>query len=281
MKIIECPRDAMQGLPRLVPTDLKVAYLQELLSVGFDTIDFGSFVSAKAMPQMADTAEVLFSLDLSKTKSKLLAIVANMRGAEEALNFNQIDYLGYPLSLSETFQQRNTNRSIDAAMADLKLIQQQVKKKGKTLVVYLSMGFGNPYGDAYSVSMIEHFVERLDALGVEVISIADTVGVATSENIQDVFGLIIPKFPQIEFGAHLHSSPHSIAEKLEALYTTGCIRIDGAIGGFGGCPFADDKLIGNIDTEVIFRFLEQKCEAVSVDFEALKRAKEISQGIFI
>ena len=229
MKIIECPRDAMQGLHDFIPTEKKIAYINQLLKVGFDTIDFGSFVSPKAIPQMRDTAKVLAGLQLDSTNSKLLAIVANIRGANDACHFDEIQYLGYPLSLSETFQQRNTNRSINDAFNDLAEMQELCEDFEKTLVVYLSMGFGNPYGDPYEMGYVGEFVDRLDRMEVQIISLADTIGVSNPENISSLFETLIPKFPHIEFGAHLHSTPDTIDEKVDAAFQSGCRRMDGAI----------------------------------------------------
>ncbi|NQZ77249.1 MAG: hydroxymethylglutaryl-CoA lyase [Ekhidna sp.] len=268
MKIIECPRDAMQGLHDFIPTDVKAKYINQLLAVGFDTIDFGSFVSPKAIPQMRDTSEVLSQLDLSETTSKLLAIVANIRGAKSASEYDEIEYLGYPLSLSETFQQRNTNRSINDAFDDLAEMQELSEAHEKTLVVYLSMGFGNPYGDPYEMDYVGNFVERLDNMEVSVISLADTIGVSQPNNITKLFESLIPKFPHIEFGAHLHSTPNTIKEKVEAAYHAGCRRMDGAIKGFGGCPMAKDDLTGNMATEVMIDWLLQN--EINIGFNQLK-----------
>ena len=280
MKIIECPRDAMQGLADFVPTALKIKYINQLLLVGFDTIDFGSFVSPKAIPQMRDTAEVLGGLQLSQTSSKLLAIVANVRGAEQAADFEEIQCLGYPLSLSETFQQRNTNRSIDDAFDNLAEIQEICQMDGKTLVVYLSMGFGNPYGDPYEMDFVGQFVDQLDEMEVGIISLADTVGVSTPEGISTLYQTLIPKFPHIEFGAHLHSNPATAREKIVAAYESGCRRIDGALRGFGGCPMAKDDLVGNMATESILDVLGELNEAVAVNNEALAQALLISNEVF-
>lgn len=257
MKIIECPRDAMQGLHDFIPTETKINYINQLLKVGFDTIDFGSFVSPKAIPQMRDTAEVLEGLNLTETQSKLLAIVANLRGANDACQFDEIQYLGYPLSLSETFQQRNTNRSINDAFNDLTEMQELADDHEKTLVVYLSMGFGNPYGDPYEMDYVGEFVDRLDSFEVQIISLADTIGVSQPDNITTLFETLIPKFPHIEFGAHLHSTPATIQEKVKAAYEAGCRRMDGAIKGFGGCPMAEDDLTGNMATEVMLDWLSK------------------------
>ncbi|MBK6267290.1 hydroxymethylglutaryl-CoA lyase [Marivirga sp. S37H4] len=280
LKIIECPRDAMQGLHEFIPTEQKIAYLNQLLKVGFDTIDAGSFVSPKAIPQLRDTAEVFDKIDLSKTKSKLLAIIANQRGAESAVAFPQIDYLGYPLSLSETFQQRNTNRSIATAMEDLKAIQSLCVKHEKTLVVYLSMGFGNPYGDPYNASYIDDFVQKLKEIDVSIISLADTIGVSNPKNISWIFNEIIPKYPQIEFGAHLHSTPETIREKVEAAFEAGCLRFDGAIKGYGGCPMAEDDLVGNMATEQMVAYFEEVGQDLSLDQSAFREAQNMAGRIF-
>lgn len=258
----------MQGLHDFIPTDVKAKYINQLLAVGFDTIDFGSFVSPKAIPQMRDTSEVLSQLDLSETTSKLLAIVANIRGAKSASEYDEIEYLGYPLSLSETFQQRNTNRSINDAFDDLAEMQELSEAHEKTLVVYLSMGFGNPYGDPYEMDYVGNFVERLDNMEVSVISLADTIGVSQPNNITKLFESLIPKFPHIEFGAHLHSTPNTIKEKVEAAYHAGCRRMDGAIKGFGGCPMAKDDLTGNMATEVMIDWLLQN--EINIGFNQLK-----------
>ena len=281
MKIIECPRDAMQGLHDFVPTDLKIEYIDKLLKVGFDTIDFGSFVSPKAIPQMRDTAEVLDGLELGSSKSKLLAIVANVKGAEIASNFEEIQYLGYPLSLSETFQQRNSNRSIDTAFDNLAEIQDICQSDDKTLVVYLSMGFGNPYGDPYEIDYVGQFVDRLDEMEIDVVSLADTIGVATPEIISPLFRTLIPKFPHIEFGAHLHSTPATAKAKVKAAFDGGCRRIDGAVRGFGGCPMAKDDLTGNMATETIIEFLNENEVSTGLDESIFKEAINFSNKIFL
>ncbi|MFH6982527.1 hydroxymethylglutaryl-CoA lyase [Marinoscillum luteum] len=280
MKIIECPRDAMQGLADFVPTALKIKYINQLLRVGFDTIDFGSFVSPKAIPQMKDTAEVLQGLHLSESSSKLLAIVANVRGAEQAADYEEIQYLGYPLSLSETFQQRNTNRSIDDAFDNLAEIQEICQMDGKTLVVYLSMGFGNPYGDPYEMDFVGQFVDQLDEMEVGIISLADTVGVSTPEGISTLYQTLIPKFPHIEFGAHLHSNPATAREKIVAAYESGCRRMDGALRGFGGCPMAKDDLVGNMATENILKVLSELSAEIAINDEALVESLLISNEVF-
>lgn len=280
MKLIECPRDAMQGLNEFIPTDKKADYLNQLLKVGFDTIDFGSFVSAKAIPQLRDTVDVLKKLDLSASKSKLLAIVANTRGAEEASQWNEITYLGFPLSISETFQQRNTNKSISEALKAIEEIQNICKRKNKTLVTYISMGFGNPYSDPYDVGIVEHFTDLLSRLEVKIISLADTIGVSKPDQIQYLFKTLAPKFPSIEFGAHLHSSPAKATEKIEAAYLSGCQRFDGAIKGFGGCPMAEDELVGNLATETILAYLESKKALPDVDQVEFSKSLSMADSIF-
>jgi len=280
MKIIECPRDAMQGLHDFIPTQKKIDYINQLLKVGFDTIDFGSFVSPKAIPQLQDTAEVLNGLHLTSSSSKLLAIVANVRGAEAATQFDEITYLGYPLSLSETFQQRNTNRSIDEAFDDLAEIQELAESNEQELVVYLSMGFGNPYGDPYEMDYIGQFIDRLDELEVSVVSLADTIGVSTPESITALFKSMIPRFPHIEIGAHLHSTPEATEEKIAAAYQAGCRRMDGAIMGFGGCPMAEDDLVGNMATERILNFLKTENVDSGLNEEAFGEAVKMAGSVF-
>ena len=280
MKLVECPRDAMQGLPHFVPTDLKIRYLNALLQVGFDTLDFGSFVSPKAIPQLRDTAEVLTGLNLSQTKTKLLAIVANVRGAEEAIRFPQIRYLGFPLSVSETFQQRNTNKSVAQAFGEVETIQTTCVQAGKELVVYLSMGFGNPYGDPYSPEVIGEFSDRLVQMGVGIIAPSDTVGSSTPEAIESLFRHLIGRFPQVEFGAHLHTRPGEGADKVRAAVRAGVQRIDGALRGFGGCPMAADDLTGNLPTEEIIQTLAQEGLALSINQEAFQKAMTLSAGVF-
>ena len=258
VKIIECPRDAMQGIKDFIPTEKKVQYLQSLLRVGFDTIDFGSFVSPKAIPQMVDTAEVLARLDLSKTESKLLAIIANTRGAEDASNHKEIDYLGYPFSISENFQMRNTHKTIAQSVVTLHEILEIANKTGKQVVVYISMGFGNPYGDPWNVDIVGEWTERLANMGVSILSLSDTVGTSNPENIEYLFSNLIPKYPKIEFGAHLHTTPTTWHEKVDAAYQSGCRRFDGAIQGFGGCPMAKDELTGNMPTEKLLSYFTSK-----------------------
>ncbi len=258
VKIIECPRDAMQGIKDFIPTDKKVQYIQSLLRVGFDTIDFGSFVSPKAIPQMVDTAEVLSKLDLSKTSSKLLAIIANTRGAEDASKHGEIDYLGYPFSISENFQMRNTHKTIAQSVVTLSEILEIANKTNKEVVVYISMGFGNPYGDPWNVEIVGEWTERLAKMGVKILSLSDTVGTSNPENIDYLFSNLIPKYPQIEFGAHLHTTPNTWFEKVDAAHKAGCKRFDGAIQGFGGCPMAKDDLTGNMPTEKLLSYFTSK-----------------------
>jgi len=249
VKIIECPRDAMQGIKDWIPTEEKVQYIQSLLRCGFDTIDFGSFVSPKAIPQMQDTAAVLASLDLLATDSKLLAIVANVRGAEAAVQHPEIQYLGYPFSISENFQMRNTHKTIDESIEVLKKILELADRANKEVVTYLSMGFGNPYGDPWNVDIVGDWASRLAAMGVKILSLSDTVGSSTPDIIDYLFANLIPAYPSIEFGAHLHTTPTAWHEKIDAAYKAGCRRFDGAIQGFGGCPMAKDELTGNMPTE--------------------------------
>jgi hydroxymethylglutaryl-CoA lyase len=258
VKVIECPRDAMQGIKAWIPTEKKVQYIQSLLRVGFDTIDFGSFVSPKAIPQMADTAEVLARLDLSKTQSKLLAIIANTRGAEDAAQHKAIDYLGFPFSISENFQMRNTHKTIAESVVTLQEILEVANKNDKEVVVYISMGFGNPYGDPWNVDIVGEWTERMSKMGVKILSLSDTVGTSNPESIDYLFSNLIPKYPQIEFGAHLHTTPTTWFEKVDASYNAGCKRFDGAIQGFGGCPMAKDELTGNMPTEKLLSYFTSK-----------------------
>ncbi|MDX5421983.1 MAG: hydroxymethylglutaryl-CoA lyase [Hymenobacteraceae bacterium] len=272
MKIIECPRDAMQGIREFIPTEKKISYINTLLQVGFDTIDFGSFVSPKAIPQMSDTAEVLANLDLDSSASRLLAIIANVRGADDAVKYEQIDYLGFPLSVSETFQQRNTNKSIAEAMQQLAQIQELCHKHSKTLVTYISMGFGNPYGDPWDAETVIRFVEELHRLEVKIISLSDTIGVSNPDNITYLFESLIPAFKEIEFGAHLHTTPTTWREKVEAAYQAGCRRFDGAIRGYGGCPMAKDELVGNMATENLVSYFEN----IGLNLNLNKKAFEVA-----
>ena len=254
IKIIECPRDAMQGIKTFIPTERKVQYIQSLLRVGFDTIDFGSFVSPKAIPQMVDTAKVLSQLDLSNTKSKLLAIVANTRGAVDASKHPEIHYLGYPFSISENFQMRNTHKTIAQSVVTLQEILDIATKSNKEVVAYLSMGFGNPYGDPWNVDIVGEWTERLSNMGIKILSLSDTIGSSNPENISYLFSNLIPSYLDIEFGAHLHTTPSTWFEKVNSAYLAGCTRFDGAIQGFGGCPMAKDELTGNMPTEKLLSF---------------------------
>lgn len=254
IKLIECPRDAMQGIKTFIPTEKKVKYIQSLLRCGFDTLDFGSFVSPKAIPQMVDTAEVLAQLDLSETKSKLLAIVANVRGANDASVHEPIQYLGYPFSISENFQMRNTHKTITQSIETLKEILDIADRSNKEVVTYLSMGFGNPYGDPWNVEIVGEWAEKLSNMGVKILSLSDTIGSSTPDVIDYLFSNLIPKYPDIEFGAHLHTTPSSWHEKVDAAYKAGCTRFDGAIQGFGGCPMAKDELTGNMPTEKVLSY---------------------------
>jgi hydroxymethylglutaryl-CoA lyase len=254
VKIIECPRDAMQGIKSFIPTDQKVAYIQALLRVGFDSIDFGSFVSPKAIPQMQDTAAVLEQLDLSQTTSKLLAIIANTQGAKTASNFAEINYLGFPFSISENFQMRNTHKTIAESIITLNEILDIANSSNKQVVAYLSMGFGNPYGDPWNLDIVSEWTEKLSKMGVEILSLSDTIGSSTPENISYLFSNLIPQYPKIEFGAHLHTTPDKWFEKIDAAYHAGCHRFDGAIQGFGGCPMAKDELTGNMPTEKLLSY---------------------------
>lgn len=254
VKIIECPRDAMQGIKTFIPTEKKVQYIQSLLRVGFDTIDFGSFVSPKAIPQMQDTAEVLAQLDLSKTTSKLLAIIANTQGAEMAAVHSQIQYLGFPFSISENFQMRNTHKTIAESLITLTEILEIANNTNKEVVAYLSMGFGNPYGDPWNVDIVGEWTQKLSNMGVKILSLSDTVGSSTPEMISYLFSSLIPKYPNIEFGAHLHTTPNKWHEKVDAAYKAGCKRFDGAIQGFGGCPMATNDLTGNMPTEKLLSY---------------------------
>jgi hydroxymethylglutaryl-CoA lyase len=280
LKIIECPRDAMQGLKDFIPTAVKVEYINKLLRVGFDTVDFGSFVSPKAIPQMADTLQVLQQLDLTDVRTKLLAIVANKRGAEEASRQASVTYLGFPLSISETFQQRNTNKSIAEALNALAEIKDICEKAGKKLVAYISMGFGNPYGDPYEVNLVAQFVDILVTLGADVISLADTIGVAEGPSIESLFASVSEQFSRAEIGVHLHSTAATSQSKIAAAYLGGCRRFDGAMRGFGGCPMANDELVGNIATETILSFLEEKEISVSIDRKLFSEALTFADSVF-
>lgn len=278
MKVIECPRDAMQGLDVFIPTTKKIEYLTQLLQVGFDSIDCGSFVSPKAIPQMRDTGEVLKNIE--KGSTTLLVIVANQRGATEACEHNNVDYLGYPLSISETFQQKNTNRSIVDALNDLEQIIGLTHSAKKKIVTYISMGFGNPYGDPYDENTVLNFAEIITAMGSDVISLADTVGISTPEQIMRLFTSLNKRLPETEIGAHLHASPQDASAKIKAAYDSGCRRIDGALKGFGGCPMAENDLVGNVATEEILSFLRQEGATTSINDEAFSKALLLASEIF-
>jgi hydroxymethylglutaryl-CoA lyase len=280
MKIIECPRDAMQGLDEFIPTEHKISYINQLLKVGFDTIDFGSFVSPKAIPQMRDTAAVIEQLDWKKSRSSLLAIVANTRGAEEASKFEAISYLGFPLSISETFQQRNTNKSIAEALSTLEEIQNVCLRTNKKLVTYISMGFGNPYGDPYDVDLVGKFVDILVTLGSSIISLADTIGVSGTENITYLFSTLSKQYPNVELGAHLHSTASSAVEKIDAAFQAGCKRFDGAVRGFGGCPMAKDDLVGNLATETILGYFADRKVNTGIDQSQFLKSLQMADEIF-
>jgi hydroxymethylglutaryl-CoA lyase len=281
LKLIECPRDAMQGWKRFIPTAKKIEYINSLLKVGFDTIDFGSFVSPKAIPQMADTAEVVKNLELGISNTKLLAIVANYRGAEDASVFDEINYLGFPFSVSETFQQRNTNSTIHESLDRVEEIQNLCIKTGKQLVVYISMGFGNPYGDPYDEEIVFEWVNKLVGMDIGIISLADTVGVAAPEQIYDMTSYLIESLPGTEIGVHLHSTPGNWKEKLEAAVKAGCKRFDGALKGIGGCPMADDELVGNMNTEWMINYFEEHHISPQLNKEALEESLRIASEIFI
>lgn len=280
IKLIECPRDAMQGLHDFIPTSKKVRYLNQLLKVGFDTLDFGSFVSPKVVPQMRDTAEVIEQLNWKESKTKLLAIVANLRGAEEAVRYEGIKYVGFPLSISETFQQRNTNKSISEALDTVMNIQELCAKHGKEQVVYISMGFGNPYGDPYSVDVVVQFAGILKDLDVQIISLADTIGAATPQQIFSIFKRVTQALPDLETGVHLHARPDEAVEKISAAFQAGCRRMDGALRGFGGCPMAQDELVGNMPTEKIISWLEEKGMDTGINKAELHQAMLMASEIF-
>lgn len=279
IKLIECPRDAMQGIKEFIPTETKAAYINQLLRVGFDTIDFGSFVSPKAIPQMRDTAEVLSMLNLENTDSKLLAIVANRRGANDAAQFAQIDYLGYPFSISETFQLRNTNATIEESLERVAQIQDICHQADKEMVIYISMGFGNPYGDPWNVGIVQKWVDRLRDMDIRIFQLSDTIGVANPDNIAYLFSNLITAYSDIEIGAHFHTVPHKWKEKVAAAWTNGCRRFDGAIQGYGGCPMAKDDLTGNMPTEQMVYFFADQEDPTGIDLslfaEAMVKAKEV------
>lgn len=281
IKLIECPRDAMQGWPHFIPTSKKIEYINSLLQVGFDTIDFGSFVSPKAIPQMADTNEVLKGLELDKTNSKLLAIVANERGAQDAVVYDEINYLGFPFSISETFQLRNTNSTIVQSLNRVEEIQNLSVKNKKQLVVYISMGFGNPYGDVYNEEIVFEWVNKLVEMGIKIISLADTVGLATREQVFQITKYLVDSLPAVEIGVHLHSTPANWKEKVDAALQAGCNRFDGALKGIGGCPMADDELVGNMDTELMIPYFNNLGLLNNLNMDALKRSSNLATAIFV
>lgn len=280
IKLIECPRDAMQGIKEFIPTEKKAAYINQLLKVGFDTIDFGSFVSPKAIPQMRDTAQVLQQLELEQSNTKLLAIVANRRGAEDASKFEEISYLGYPFSISQTFQLRNTNATIEESLERIQQIQDICQSSNKELVAYISMGFGNPYGDPWNVEIVQKWTNELFERGIRILQLSDTIGVSSPESISYLFSQLIPAYPEVEFGAHLHTVPDKWKEKVISAYQNGCLRFDGAIRGYGGCPMAKDDLTGNMPTEnMVYYFNREKVE-MGINMEAFNLAVEMAADIF-
>ena len=281
IKLIECPRDAMQGWPHFIPTQKKTEYINALLKVGFDTIDFGSFVSPKAIPQMADTQEVIRNLELGIGNTKLLAIIANQRGAEDAVLFDEITYLGFPFSVSETFQKRNTNSTITESLGRVEEIQNLCIKNKKELVVYISMGFGNPYGDDYNEAIVFDWVNKLVEMDIKIISLADTVGLATKEQVYSVTKYLVDSLPETEMGVHLHSTATNWKEKVDAALQAGCKRFDGALKGIGGCPMADDELVGNMDTELMILYFNEKNLLNNLDIDALEKCSMLASEIFV
>ena len=282
VKIIECPRDAMQGIKsHFITTEKKALYINSLLKVGFDTIDFGSFVSPKAIPQMRDTAAVLAKLDLSKTQSKLLAIIANVRGANDASQFEEINYLGYPFSISENFQMRNTHKTIQESIGTLDAILNIAEKTNKEVVTYLSMGFGNPYGDPWNVELVGEWTEKLSKMGIKIISLSDTIGSSTPEIIAYLFSNLIPAYPALEFGAHLHTTPDKWHEKVDAAFKAGCNRFDGAIKGYGGCPMAKEELTGNMPTEKLLSYFTTQKAATNIKPMSFESAYNKALEVFL
>jgi hydroxymethylglutaryl-CoA lyase len=281
VKLIECPRDAMQGWHSFIPTQKKIEYINSLLKVGFDTIDFGSFVSPKAIPQMADTKDVIRSLELGETKTKLLAIIANERGAKEAVEFDEITYLGFPFSISEIFQQKNTNSSINESLQRVEAIQSLCIQRNKQLVLYLSMAFSNPYGDVYNEEVLLHWADEMARRSINIISLADTVGLATPQQISFACKTLVNKYPSIEFGVHLHSTTQNRKEKLDAAFNEGCLRFDGALKGIGGCPMAQNELVGNMDSIFMIEYFKLKNLLININEEALQQSLEIANEIFI
>lgn len=280
IRLVECPRDAMQGIKAFIPTEMKIEYINSLLAVGFDTVDFGSFVSPKAIPQMADTHEVVRKLEIGKSHSKLLAIVANLRGAEEAVEYDEISNLGFPFSISPTFQLRNTNSTMEESMGRVEDIQALCIKHNKTLVVYLSMGFGNPYGDPYNQDVLISWADKMVHKDIKIISLADTVGIATPAQVSFALDTLIPKYPDIEIGVHLHSTPANWKQKMEAALGSNCTRFDGALKGIGGCPMAGNELVGNMNTELMINYLEQKKLNTGLNMEALEKSLLLANRLF-
>ncbi len=281
LKIIECPRDAMQSIKKFIPTDKKIRYIQSLLNVGFDTVDMGSFVSKKVIPQLSDTGEVINSLDIKNTQSKLLVIVANIKGAEIASDYEKISCVGFPFSISENFQMRNTNRTIDESFNNLLIVKEIVENSGKELVVYLSMCFGNPYGDIWSLNIIDQWVSKLIDSGIRLISLSDTIGSANPKLINEVFTFFSDKYPYVEFGLHLHTNPNKWKEKVDASLNSGCMRLDGAIQGYGGCPMATDSLVGNMPTEKLISYCEAKKIDSGINTLSFETAYNYASDIFI
>ncbi len=281
IKIIECPRDAMQGIHDFIATEDKIRYIRSLLQVGFHTLDFGSFVSPKAIPQLRDTAEVCEAIKDDKGNTKLLAIVANTRGAQDACQQDIIDFLGYPFSLSETFQRRNTNSSIATSLERIKEIKMLADEHGKEVVIYLSMGFGNPYGDAWNVDIVKQWTEKLADSGFGILMLSDTIGVSNPSNISYLFSELIPSFPNIEIGAHLHTAKHNWKEKIEAAYNSGCRRFDGAINGYGGCPMAQDDLIGNMPTENLLYYFDSEQVDLNINYQAFATSILLAGEVFV
>lgn len=279
--LIECPRDAMQGWPHFIPTDKKVEYINALLKVGFDTIDFGSFVSPKAIPQMADTKEVIQKIKSQNSKTKLLAIIANERGAQDAVVFDEITYLGFPFSVSETFQLRNTNSTIAQSLGRVEEMQNLCIKNRKELVVYISMGFGNPYGDVYNEAIVFELVNKLVDMDIKIISLADTVGLATKEQVYQITNYLVDSLPKTEIGVHLHSTSANWQEKVDAALQAGCKRFDGALKGIGGCPMADDELVGNMDTELMIPYFNELNLLNKLDMDALQKCSILASEIFV
>ena len=281
MKLIECPRDAIQGFNRHIPTEKKIEYFNELLKVGFDTLDIGSFVSKKKIPQLADTSEIIKNIKIDNSITKLLVIIGNERGAKEAVSFDEITYLGFPFSISETFQKRNINSSIKDSLIRLEKIQNLCLKSNKKLVTYFSMAFGNPYGDEWSTYIVAHWAEKLlKEFGIDILSLSDTIGTSSPEVISWLFKKLIIEFPDVEFGAHLHSNPENYFVKLQSAYDAGCKRFDGSILGIGGCPMANDDLVGNMATEKMIEFLESKSEKLKLNKDSVQKSLNIAKSIF-